>query len=39
MLLMAAAATAASGDMAFVEENWELLTTWANYLRQNGLDP
>ena len=39
MLLMAAAATAASGDMTFVEENWELLTTWANYLCQNGLDP
>lgn len=39
MLLMTAAATAASGDMSFVNENWELLTTWAGYLRQHGLDP
>lgn len=39
MLLMAAAATAASGDTAFVDENWDLLRQWAEYLRQNGLDP
>lgn len=39
MLLMAATATAASGDLRFVRENWELLTTWAQYLRANGLDP
>ena len=39
MLLMTAAATAASGDMSFVNESWELLTTWAGYLRQHGLDP
>lgn len=39
ILLMTAAASLASGDMNFVDENWELLTTWANYLRENGLDP
>ena len=39
MLLMTAAATLASGDDSFAEKHWELLTTWANYLRQNGLDP
>ena len=39
MLLMTAAATVASGDMGFANESWDLLTTWANYLRGNGLDP
>lgn len=39
LLLMTAAAAAAGGDMSFAGEHWDLLTTWANYLRENGMDP
>ena len=39
MLLMTTAATLATGDTSFAKEHWALLTAWANYLRQNGLDP
>ncbi len=39
MLVMAAAVSIAEDDVAFVEENFDLLTTWAEYLLQYGLDP
>lgn len=39
LLLMTAAATAASGDDSFAGEYWGLLTQWASYLREKGLDP
>ncbi|WP_240762857.1 glutaminase family protein [Paenibacillus thalictri] len=39
MLVMAAAVALAEGNADFAKENWELLTTWVNYLRDNGLDP
>lgn len=39
MLLMTAAATAASNDDSFAAEHWGLLTKWAEYLRDSGLDP
>lgn len=39
MLLMTAAATAASGDDSFADEYWQLISQWAGYLREKGLDP
>lgn len=39
ILLMTAAATAASGDDSFAEEYWQMLSKWAGYLREKGLDP
>src|SRR5690606_11530988 len=29
----------AEGKADFAEEHWQLLTQWADYLRQNGMDP
>lgn len=39
MLLMIAAIAKATGDAQFALNYWPLLTKWANYLKQNGLDP
>lgn len=39
MLLMTAAATRYSGDSSFADRYWELLTRWAEYLREKGMDP
>lgn len=39
MLIMAAAAVQADGDVEFAQKYWPLLTKWAEYLKQNGLDP
>lgn len=39
MLLMTAAATRYSGDSSFADQHWELLTRWAEYLREKGMDP
>ncbi len=39
LLLMTAAATAACGDGSFADEHWQLLSQWAGYLREKGLDP
>lgn len=39
MLVMAAAVAKADGNAAFAEEHWALLTQWAEYLLQHGLDP
>ncbi|MEK3883034.1 DUF4965 domain-containing protein [Paenibacillus sp. PL2-23] len=39
MLIMAAAIALAEGDGAFAKEHWDLLSQWAFYLRENGLDP
>lgn len=39
MLLMTAAATRASKDRTFANSAWDLLTLWAKYLREKGLDP
>ncbi len=39
LLLMTAAATAACGDGSFAGEHWQLLSQWAGYLREKGLDP
>lgn len=39
MLLMAAAVSKYDKHADFAKEHWELLTKWAKYLLQNGLDP
>ncbi|QAY65254.1 glutaminase family protein [Paenibacillus protaetiae] len=39
MLVMMAAVSKAKSSAAFAGEHWELLTKWADYLVQHGLDP
>ena len=39
MLILAAAIAQAEGNAAYAEKHWEVLTVWADYLLQNGLDP
>jgi len=39
MLLMVAAMSKAEGDWHFAKQYWPLLSKWAAYLREKGLDP
>ena len=39
MLLMVAQAAKATGDTAFAGAHWDLITQWAEYLKEKGLDP
>jgi hypothetical protein len=39
MLLMVAALARAEGNASFAEKYWALLTRWAQYLRDKGMDP
>ena len=39
MLIMTAALCKAEGDARFAKRRWELLSRWAEYLRDQGLDP
>ncbi|MGH9404999.1 MAG: glutaminase domain-containing protein [Terriglobia bacterium] len=39
MLLMIAGLAKAEGNAAFAGNYWPLLSRWADYLKQNGLDP
>jgi hypothetical protein len=39
MLLMVAALARAEGDASFAAKYWLLLTKWAEYLRDKGMDP
>lgn len=39
MLLMVAAAAQVDGNANFARQYWPLLTKWAEYLKQKGLDP
>ena len=39
MILMTAAAAKASGDTRFARKHFKLLTQWAQYLKDKGLDP
>ncbi|MFC4619751.1 glutaminase domain-containing protein [Camelliibacillus cellulosilyticus] len=39
MLIMAAAVCQIKKDPQFAEESWSLLTRWANYLMEHGMDP
>ena len=39
MLIMTAAIARAQKHAKYAEKHWEILTTWANYLVEEGLDP
>jgi hypothetical protein len=39
LLMVAALAEARSGDAAFAKQYWPVLTKWAEYLNEKGLDP
>ena len=39
ILLLVAAAAHADGDPGFARRYWPLLTKWAEYLKNNGMDP
>jgi hypothetical protein len=39
MLIITAAIAAVEGNADYAEKHWETLTTWTDYLAENGLDP
>lgn len=39
MLLLATAIAVAEGNAKYAEKHWPVLTTWADYLLEKGLDP
>lgn len=39
MLILAAAIAESEGNAAYAAQHWDVLTTWANYLLENGFDP
>ena len=39
MLILTAAVVKADGDIAYAKKHWETLTTWGNYLLNEGFDP
>lgn len=39
MLILTTAIATVEGNADYAEKHWETLTTWANYLLENGLDP
>ncbi|NDV70158.1 glutaminase domain-containing protein [Dysgonomonas sp. 25] len=39
MLTLAAAVTAIEGNATYAEKHWDVMTIWADYLSENGLDP
>lgn len=39
MLILTAAIARAEGNAEYAKEHWKALTTWANYLAKEGLDP
>lgn len=39
MLIMTTAIAEVEGNADFASKHWQALTTWANYLMQNGMDP
>lgn len=39
MLILTAAIAQAEGNAAYAEKHWDVLTVWADYLLQNGLNP
>ena len=39
MLILAAAIATVEGNAQYAEKHWEVLTTWADYLLEKGLDP
>ncbi|MBC8592402.1 DUF4965 domain-containing protein [Oscillospiraceae bacterium N12] len=39
MLILAAAIAAVEGNADYAQKHWDVLTTWTDYLVENGLDP
>ncbi|WP_430971863.1 glutaminase domain-containing protein [Sunxiuqinia rutila] len=39
MLILTTAIADVEGNAGYAAEHWEVLTTWADYLMENGLDP
>ncbi|MDR1436795.1 MAG: DUF4965 domain-containing protein [Candidatus Symbiothrix sp.] len=39
MILLATALSVVEGNAAYAQKHWETLTTWANFLKEKGLDP
>jgi len=39
MLILTAAIAVTEGNANYAAQHWEVLTTWANYLLEHGLDP
>ena len=39
MLIVTAAIAAKEGNAKYAEKHWDVLTTWTDYLVENGLDP
>ena len=39
MLILAAAIATLEGNAAYASQHWEVLTTWVDYLVEEGLDP
>lgn len=39
MIILTTAIAKAQGNAAYAKKHWEILTTWANYLVKEGLDP
>ena len=39
MLILTAAIAAVEGNARYAEKHWDILTVWANYLVERGLDP
>ncbi|NJO92317.1 MAG: DUF4965 domain-containing protein [Chloroflexia bacterium] len=39
MIILTAAIAKTEGNADYAQKHWETLTTWANYLLENGLDP
>jgi len=39
MLILAAAIAHMEGNAAYAEQHWQVLSVWADYLLENGLDP
>lgn len=39
MLILTTAIANVEGNADYAEKHWKVLTTWANYLLENGLDP
>jgi hypothetical protein len=39
MIILTTAIVKAEGNAAYAKKHWKILTTWANYLSKEGLDP
>jgi hypothetical protein len=39
MIILTAAIAHEEGDASYAQKHWDVLTTWANYLLEKGLDP